>query len=60
MCLARVAADGSIQEGRRVSLIVQSRSFAEKYRAMLTEAFPGCASGIEAVSVPSGFLASVR
>jgi len=54
--LGAVAADGSIQEGRRVSLIVQSRSFAEKYRAMLTEAFPGCASGIEAVSVPSGFL----
>jgi len=54
--LGAVAADGSIQEGRRVALIVQNRSFAEKYRAMLTEAFPGCASGIEAVSVPSGFL----
>jgi GTP cyclohydrolase I len=54
--LGAVAADGSIQEGRRIALVVRDRSFAEKYRAMLTEAFPGCASEIEAVSVPSGFL----
>ena len=54
--LGAVAADGSIQEGRRVSLVVRSRRFAEKYRAMLTEGFSGSASEIESVSVPSGFL----
>jgi GTP cyclohydrolase I len=54
--LGAVAADGSLQEGRRLALIVGDQSFAEKYRARLTEAFPGCASEIEAVSVPSGFL----
>ena len=54
--LGAVAADGSIQDGRRVSLVVEKREFAEKYRAMLTEAFPGCASQIESVSVPSSFL----
>ncbi len=53
--LGAVAADGSIQDGRRISLVVKERSFAEKYRAMLTEAFPGSASLIESVSVPSGF-----
>ena len=54
--LGAVAADGSIEDGRRVSLVVKKREFAEKYRAMLTEAFPGCASQIESVSVPSSFL----
>jgi GTP cyclohydrolase I len=50
-----IAADGSIQDGRRVALIVKDRDFAEKYRAMLTEAFPGAASVVESVMVPSGF-----
>ena len=54
--LGAVAADGSIQDGRRISLVVKRGQFAEKYRAMLTEAFPGCASQIESVDVPSGFL----
>ena len=54
--LGALAADGSIQQGRRVCLVVKERAFAEKYRAMLTEAFPGCASPIEAVEVPSSFL----
>src|SRR5919201_5285933 len=51
--LGAVASDGSIQDGRRICLVVKKRAFAEKYRAMLTEAFPGCASQIEAVAVPS-------
>ena len=54
--LGAVAADGSIQQGRRVSLVVRSEAFAEKYRSMLTEAFPGSASRVERVMVPSGFL----
>src|SRR5207302_104651 len=45
--LGAVAADGSIQQGRRVSLVVRSEAFAEKYRAMLTEAFPGSAAHVE-------------
>ncbi len=54
--LGAVAADGSIQDGRRVALIVKDETFAQKYRALLTEAFPGSASEIESVTVPSGFL----
>ena len=54
--LGATAADGSIQDGRRVCLVVRDRAFAEKYLAMLTEAFPGCASRVEAVEVPSSFL----
>src|SRR5512145_369294 len=34
--IGAVAADGSIQDGRRIALVVASREFAEKYRAMLT------------------------
>ncbi len=54
--LGAVAADGSIQDGRRVALVVKDETFARKYRAMLTEAFPGSASEIESITVPSGFL----
>ena len=54
--IGAVAADGSIQDGRRVALVVKDQRFAQKYRAMLTEAFPGSASEIESVTVPSGFL----
>jgi GTP cyclohydrolase I len=53
--IGAIASDGSIQDGRRVCLVVKDRRVAEKYRAMLTEAFPGCASMIEAVTVPSSF-----
>lgn len=54
--LGALAADGSIQDGRRMALIVRDRAFAEKYRTMLTEAFPGAASKVESVEVPSTFL----
>ncbi|MBI2217243.1 MAG: GTP cyclohydrolase I FolE [Candidatus Rokubacteria bacterium] len=57
--IGAVAADGSIQEGRRINLTVRSRTFVEKYRAMLTEAFPSAAAAIEEVSVPSGFTGRV-
>ena len=53
--LGAIAANGSIQDGHRISLVVNDRAFAEKYRAMLTEAFPGSAAQIESVMVPSGF-----
>jgi GTP cyclohydrolase I len=53
--LGAVAADGSIQQGRRVALIVSSQAFAEKYRQMYALAFPGSAPTIEPVKVPSGF-----
>jgi GTP cyclohydrolase I len=53
--IGAVAADGSIQEGRRIAVIVKSERFAEKYRRMLTEAFPPVAPEIEHVMVPSSF-----
>jgi GTP cyclohydrolase I len=53
--LGAVAADGSIQEGRRIALIVKNAEFVEKYRRMLTEAFPPAVPAIERVHVPSGF-----
>src|SRR2546426_9121183 len=54
--LGAVAADGSIQQGRRINLTVKSAAFAEKYRTMFTEAFPGAEPAIERVTVPSSFL----
>jgi GTP cyclohydrolase I len=57
--LGAIAADGSLQEGRRITLVVRDRAFAEKYRAMLTEAFPGAASIVESVLVPSSFTKQV-
>ncbi|MBI1734978.1 MAG: GTP cyclohydrolase I FolE [Candidatus Rokubacteria bacterium] len=54
--IGAVASDGSIQDGRRIALVVRRREFADKFRAMLTEAFPGSAAKTEAVMVPSGFL----
>jgi GTP cyclohydrolase I len=52
--LGAVAADGSIQDGRRIALVVRSHEFAERYRAALAEAF-SLTARIEAVRVPSGF-----
>jgi GTP cyclohydrolase I len=54
--LGAVGADGSIQNGRRISLIVRDARFAEKYRAMLAEAVPSLSPAVELVSVPSSFL----
>ena len=54
--LGAVAADGSIQQGRRINLTVKRAEFAEKYRAMFTDAFPGSEPAIERVTVPSSFL----
>src|SRR5439155_1420304 len=54
--LGAVAADGSIQQGRRINLTVKRAEFAEKYRAMFADAFPGSEPAIERVTVPSSFL----
>ncbi|HJQ97967.1 MAG TPA: GTP cyclohydrolase I FolE [Candidatus Polarisedimenticolaceae bacterium] len=54
--LGATAADGSVQEGRRVNLTVRSRTFASKYCEMWGTAFPSSSAAVEEVSVPSGFL----
>ena len=54
--IGAVAADGSIQDGRRICLAVRRQEFAEKYRAMMAEAFPPLQPTLERVQVPSGFL----
>ena len=54
--LGATAADGSVQDGRRICLVVKDADFAEKYRDMFTQAFPSSAPAIEQVRVPSGFL----
>ncbi len=54
--LGAIAADGSVQQGRRITLVVKSADFAEKYRLMLCEAFPPASPRIERVWVPSSHL----
>jgi GTP cyclohydrolase I len=54
--LGATAADGSVQDGRRVCLTVKSGDFARKYRDMFAEAFPGIMPRVEPVLVPSTFL----
>jgi len=54
--LGAVAADGSIQEGRRICVTVKSAQFAEKYCEMLSTAVPSLTPRIEAVRVPSSYL----
>jgi GTP cyclohydrolase I len=55
--LGATAADGSIQDGRRICLTVRSQRFAETYRDRFREAFPSIEPAVEAVAVPSGYLA---
>jgi GTP cyclohydrolase I len=54
--LGATAADGSVQDGRRICLTVKSAEFAGKYRAMFAQAFPGIEPAVESVRVPSSFL----
>jgi GTP cyclohydrolase I len=54
--LGATAADGSVQDGRRICLVVKSEIFARKYCEMWQEAFPSSNAVIEQVTVPSGFL----
>ena len=53
--LGAVGADGSIQDGRRITLVVKSPVFARKYCDMFHEAIPGATCEIERVTVPSGY-----
>ncbi|HIC96676.1 TPA: hypothetical protein EYP12_08685, partial [Candidatus Bipolaricaulota bacterium] len=50
--LGAVASDGSIQDERRISLVVRERAFAERYAAALSRAFPGLTPRLEEVKVP--------
>lgn len=54
--LGAVASDASIQDERRISLVVRERAFAQKYAAALSTAFPGLTPRLEEIEVPSGFL----
>jgi GTP cyclohydrolase I len=54
--LGATAADGSIQDGRRISLVVKSHRFAVKYCEQFREAFPSSTPAIERVTVLSSFL----
>jgi GTP cyclohydrolase I len=54
--LGATAADGSIQDGRRICLVVKSEAFAKKYCELFAQAFPGVTSSVERVKVPSTFL----
>jgi GTP cyclohydrolase I len=54
--LGATAADGSVQDGRRINLTVKSRAFATKYSSLWQEAFPSSRASIQEVIVPSGFL----
>ena len=53
--IGAVGSDGSIQGGRRISLVVKDLDFAEKFRKSLFRAFEVDAE-IQDVRVPSGFL----
>jgi GTP cyclohydrolase I len=54
--LGATAADGSVQDGRRICLVVKSEAFASKYCEMWQEAFPSLKPVVEQVTVPSSFL----
>ncbi len=54
--LGATAADGSVQDGRRICLVVKNAEFARKYRDMFAQAFPGSTPAVEQVTVPSSFL----
>jgi GTP cyclohydrolase I len=54
--IGAVASDGSVQQGRRITLVVKRKEFAEKYADMLALSFPSLRPSIESVRVPSGFL----
>jgi GTP cyclohydrolase I len=54
--LGATAADGSIQEGRRICLVVKDETFANKYCELFQQAFAAVTPVVESVTVPSGFL----
>jgi GTP cyclohydrolase I len=54
--LGAVGSDASIQEGRRISLVVRDEAFANKFAESMEVAFD-LAAHVERIMVPSGFLA---
>jgi len=56
--LGAIASDGSIQDSRRVCFEVNDKSFAEKYKKSLKEAF-NIDTEVENIWKPSGFLDKV-
>jgi GTP cyclohydrolase I len=53
--LGAVGSDASIQDRRRISLVVRDEGFAQRFAAALEVAFD-LAANVEAITVPSGFL----
>jgi GTP cyclohydrolase I len=53
--IGTVGSDGSVQDGRRISVVVNDRAFAQRYVDALGVAF-GVEAKIEEIDVPSGFL----
>ena len=56
--LGVIGSEGSIQEGRRISVVVNDEVFATRYSNALSHAF-GVASKVEPIAVPSGYRAEV-
>ena len=54
--IGAVGSDGSVQGGRRISLVVKDEGFATRFATCWGEAF-GRRPNIERIMVPSGFLA---
>jgi len=53
--LGAIAADGSIQDARRISVCVRDRGYAKRFASAVHAAF-GTTPQIEPIEVPSGFL----
>jgi GTP cyclohydrolase I len=53
--LGAIGSDGSVQEGRRISVAVNDREFAQRYADALEATF-GIPAVLEPIQVPSGFL----
>lgn len=53
--LGAIGSDGSVQDGRRISLVVRDRAFAQKFADALETTF-GTKRPLEEIMVPSGFL----
>jgi GTP cyclohydrolase I len=50
--LGATAADGSVQDGRRICVVVTNEDFAKKYSERCARAFPSSTPTMEEVSVP--------
>jgi GTP cyclohydrolase I len=53
--LGAIGSDASVQDGRRISLVVRDEAFAQRFAVALEAAFD-IAAHVEAIKVPSGYL----